>query len=59
MTQVSNKKKKKKEKKNSASSSSNFLLSHFADLLQITEAWVDGVLVFSFCFDFVKLATYG
>nr|XP_045086708.1 uncharacterized protein LOC109758928 [Aegilops tauschii subsp. strangulata] len=28
------------------------------DLLQITEAWVDGVLVFSFCFDFVKLATY-
>ncbi|XBH84194.1 hypothetical protein VPH35_072441 [Triticum aestivum] len=27
------------------------------DLLQITEAWVDGVLVFSFCFDFVKLAT--
>ena len=32
-------------------------MSHFVDLLQITEAWVDGVLVFSFCFDFVKLAT--
>uniref|UniRef100_A0A8R7R2A6 Uncharacterized protein n=1 Tax=Triticum urartu TaxID=4572 RepID=A0A8R7R2A6_TRIUA len=29
------------------------------DLLKITEAWVDGVLVFSFCFDLVKLATYG
>ncbi|XP_048572591.1 retinoic acid receptor RXR-beta-like isoform X1 [Triticum urartu] len=28
-------------------------------LLKITEAWVDGVLVFSFCFDLVKLATYG
>ncbi|XBI03209.1 hypothetical protein VPH35_131653 [Triticum aestivum] len=29
------------------------------ELLKITEAWVDGVLVFSFCFDLVKLATYG
>ena len=33
-------------------------MSHFVDLLQITEAWVDGVLVFNFCFDFVKLAIY-